>query len=256
MSENKFIKSTAFGGFDRKSVLAYIDEITAKSTKTEAELTAKLTTLTSANDDLSAQIAEFNNQISSLEGSIKDEREKMLKLTSEIDSLNSNILAQTAKINEDSREIHLKEQQTKLLMDKIETLEDKNNEYNRTLQHVGGIIAEATTSADSIIEKAMREANLIKENSLSKLSFISEEIDNFRHNVDNLRSTVSEVMTSISIRLDTLVESIDEVDVRCQKITTAFDEAVEYTISSDETQPIMQQNVIETKAWDYVAEVE
>lgn len=220
MEQNKILKSAAFGGFEKKSVLNYIDELTTKSSNMENSLNDKIKEISQANDELSKQVQDFNNIVSSLEKQLKDEREKISELTGEIDQLNLNMLEQKKTEHELKKELQINSEQNRILTDKLKIAEAKAGRFDETAINVGSLMIDAKTSAQKIIDKAMLDANDIKKTTSKNIENISSEIVEFKKDVDNLRSTVNTVVGSISSRLDMLVSSIDEIEKRCNQISS------------------------------------
>lgn len=215
MEEQILLKTSTFGGFEKKGVLSYIDEMNAKASQAQEALNHKLDEVSAARDDLTRQVSAFSEKITNLEEQLKNERVKINQLTGVINDLNSEITTQKRTVQERENEIRREQERNRQLQFKAEALEYKSRKYDEATMRVGAVLIEAKESADRILDRAKEEAAEIRATNQRNMEAISGEIESFRVDVSNLRSSIEEVMGSIALKLDGLDESIDEIENRC-----------------------------------------
>ncbi|MEF9983674.1 MAG: hypothetical protein RR806_02610 [Oscillospiraceae bacterium] len=252
MEQQNALKVTTFGGFEKKSVLSYIDEITSKSSSMENSLNEKIKEITLANDELTKQVNDFGIKMSSLERQLKDERNKIGVLTGEIDQLNLNILSQKKTEQELDKELKINIEQNKILSSKLNVAESKANKFDETAIDVGSLLIDAKSAAQKIIDKAMFDVNDIKETTNKNINNISAEVTNFKKDVDNLRCTIDDVVGSISNRLNSLIVSVEQIEKRCQAISSTIDETQKSEKVQVTDEPTEVDEVINKKTDDFI----
>lgn len=252
LEQQNALKVTTFGGFEKKSVLSYIDEITSKSSSMENSLNEKIKEITLANDELTKQVNDFGIKMSSLERQLKDERNKIGVLTGEIDQLNLNILSQKKTEQELDKELKINIEQNKILSSKLNVAESKANKFDETAIDVGSLLIDAKSAAQKIIDKAMFDVNDIKETTNKNINNISAEVTNFKKDVDNLRCTIDDVVGSISNRLNSLIVSVEQIEKRCQAISSTIDETQKSEKVQVTDEPTEVDEVINKKTDDFI----
>ncbi|MEG0899967.1 MAG: hypothetical protein RSD67_05290 [Oscillospiraceae bacterium] len=230
MKQHNVFKTSTLGGFEKKSVLHYIDELTSKSSGMENSLNDKIREITQANDELTKQVNDFGIKMSSLERQLKDERNKIGILTGEIDKLNLDLLTQKKNEHELDKELQINIEQNKILSSKLDVAEAKANRFDEAAINVGSLMIDAKSAAQKIIEKAMFDVNDIKDTTNKNISSITAEVSNFKNDINNLRGTIDDVVGSIAERLDSLVNSVEQIEKRCQILSSSFGET---TISEE-----------------------
>lgn len=249
MDEQVIFKTSTFGGFEKKGVLTYIDEMGQKTKQAQETLEQKLQEMSSARDGLAQQIATFEQKITGLEDQLRGEREKITELTGVINGLNQEITAQKRITMEKDNAIALEQEHNRQLQFKAEALEFKSRKYDETAMKVGSILVEAKQSADKMIEQAEDEALEVRKNTERSMATISGEIDSFRVDVAGLRQSIVDVMGSIAGRLDTLEQSIDEIEERCKTITFP-DGKGEAVVVLDAQEPSQEEDFFPTATSD------
>lgn len=216
MGEQVIFKTTTFGGFEKKQVLGYIDEMSEKARKAQKSLDQKLEEMNNSNNELSKQISSFEEKITGLEDQLKSERDKIKELTGMIDNLNSEIEEQKKAVFEKETAIRREADLNRQLRLKAETFEYKSNKYDDTSKQLGEILIDAKRSAQVIINGAKSEAGDIKKITEDTVASITKEIGNFKTDVSELRSTISKAMNTIYSRLDELEGSMGDIEARCE----------------------------------------
>ena len=94
MDQEGIFKTTAFGGFDKKSVLSYIDNLTEKHHALEEELRNQIAEYSKAQDSqveyiekLEAQLADAEKKLEAVAGQLEQERAMAPQTTGQFDEL-------------------------------------------------------------------------------------------------------------------------------------------------------------------------
>lgn len=149
MDNSGFLKSVSFGGFDKKDVLAYVDDLNTKIYTLEAELEEKRSTMS----EDGGSIATFDGA-EKYEEMLAKERSHSSESLAKIDTLNLTVQSLKSEIADKDIEIEK-------LSEKISDLES-NTTAQKTEEassfDIGNVFIEAKKSADKIILEAKNAA--------------------------------------------------------------------------------------------------
>ena len=162
-----------------------------QSSKEQVEvLRSEIVSITSSNSTNEATIEEYKLKISKLDDSIKENQEKLLEITSEVEKLNSKktVVSEREKYNVSDTKLHdnlvnLKENLHKIensLSELDRNISDNTNEYSELKRK----LSEETTKLNKIKEKKSNEefelSKYIKEENRIKTNIqsLEEDIDN------------------------------------------------------------------------------
>ena len=80
MEEQILFKTTALGGFEKKAVLAYIDELTAKHHAELAQKEERINSLFAEKQEASHRASESQSLVNSLTGQLQEAQKKLEEL--------------------------------------------------------------------------------------------------------------------------------------------------------------------------------
>jgi|GEM_PF-1148026 len=167
--ENQVVfKSTAFGGFDKKSVMDYVNELNVRVGENQAQLMAQMDEVNKRNGELSARLqqtearlGEARRDLQAANNELAAERKKSSDLTGLIDSLNEEvskqeqiIIGKDAELREHIRKIERIERQNSLL-------EASRREMEQASVQIGKLMLSSQSEADQIIREANSQAEVI-----------------------------------------------------------------------------------------------
>lgn len=154
-AENKAIFKTAFKGFEKKGVIEYISDLSAKSEEALAACRTEAENFKAMADDLQKKNAELMSKISAFEGI----EEELTRLKNENDSL---------KLTKDELERKVSELSKKLetdfipdksrLEDEVESLRAELEKTKSQTERDKAVIADVLIKADGIAKKFQEDA--------------------------------------------------------------------------------------------------
>jgi cell division septum initiation protein DivIVA len=185
-----FLKTVSFGGFDKKDVLAYVDELNTKIYTLEAELDEKKKLL-EASGDLGSGSEKY-------EELLRADKVKITELQTNNDSLRIQMATQVDEMAEKDREISaLKKQNT--------TLEDQLAEAKRQAAAGGG--ADAAMDLSAVFMEAQKSATTI----------VAQAKENARKMDEDAKKLANQVVDDANGKASTIVKQADE---RANRILT------------------------------------
>ncbi|MEG0615446.1 MAG: hypothetical protein RR540_06785, partial [Oscillospiraceae bacterium] len=159
MENSGFLKSVSFGGFDKKDVLAYVDDLNTKIYTLEAEVEEKRALLGEEGAAPSNFERRDDNEYEEI---IAKERTHVNELMAKIDTLNLTVQSHESALAD-------KEAEVEKYKDKISELQEQlaNAETNVVPEEnsfdIGSVFIEAKKSADKIIAEAKHAAKKMNE---------------------------------------------------------------------------------------------
>ena len=216
MDGTGFLKTVSFGGFDKKDVLAYVDELNTKIYTLEAELDEKKALLESA-------------------GGAGDNSEKYEEL----------LAADKAKItelqtNNDSLKLQMKTMEDDLAnKDKeIEALKAQNAELEEQLQEAKN---KAASSAGE--SSAMDLSNVFLEAQKTANTIVTQAKENARKMDEDAKKLANQVVDDANGKASTIVKNADE---KASKILSeAEDKSSEMRAAADKIRKQVEEEIAE-----------
>lgn len=221
MEDSGVFKSTAFGGFDKKSVLTYIDSLNEEFHEAELSYQEKLEAYEKAQESQLSHIKSLEDQIADGEGKLVavarqlEDEHKLAKqahaIISEAEAKNKAI---QKKLDDNERELQIQLERNRQLQFKLESLEYKSRKYDDFSTQIGDTLIEAKQNA----EKVMRAANIrAKEISLQAQEYMKNfytELSSFSGDAANLQKAVEEILFVLNDRVDVMQDIVRQVQQR------------------------------------------
>lgn len=213
MDTQVIFKSKMFGGFDKHEVINYIDEISSKAKQAEDNLNQKIQDMTAAGAELYRQISKFEEQISTLEKQVEDERTTIELLTSQVKNLTDDLYFY--KENADKHEIayKLECERTRKLLEENKALIERSQKYDDAAIEVGALIVEGKQSAKRIVEKAQTQAHNLQNFTRSSAQSVNVDLTSFRNELENLKRDLLKTMNHMIAKIEVLDSSAQEMAV-------------------------------------------
>lgn len=168
MEQEGIFKTTTFGGFDKKSVLTYIDALTEKHHAEEEELRGQIDEFTKAQDSQVAYIQKLESQLSEMEekldavaGQLEEERAATPQAASQINDLNQRNNELEQKLEDMERELNIQLERNRQLQYKVEGAVYKSQKYDELSSQVGDAMLLAKANADKIVAEAQQQADML-----------------------------------------------------------------------------------------------
>ena len=186
MGEAGTFKTTTFGGFDKKSVLSYIDALNEQFHAAEADYAAKLEEYARAQDSQVAHIKKLEAQLADQEGKLTAVAEQLEKergiarqaqeMISELDTQNKALQKQ---LSDSERELQIQIERGRQLQFKAESLDYKSKKYDELSGQIGDAMIEAKRNADQIIAEANGKAAQITDQAHAYMRNFYSELGSF-----------------------------------------------------------------------------
>ena len=176
MKKNTFFKRSLFGGFKREDVINYID----KKSANEA-LTSETDKYRSDNASLSISLGESTLSLNKVKAELSDSKSEYERLREE----------------------------NSLLKAENEKYQSKIERACEIESHVGGMIADAKIYKEKLIADAKNEISTISASYCSAAKEITDKIDSFTDELNDLSAGVSASLSSI---MDSLIKMSNEIE--------------------------------------------
>lgn len=199
VADQGIFKSSVFGGFDRQSVLTYVDELMAKGQEREAVLQRRVEELSEERDRLSGQVLELTQRAETFEERLKKAEEGGQDAAKK-DMRIAELEKQSARANE----------QLSLLNATLAKSEDKGRKYDAVAAQVGVVMVEAQKQADTILARARQQADDITQESIDNIYDFNKRVDDVKNGVYRLRSFAAETLQSFDEQLSRLEMAIKD----------------------------------------------
>ncbi len=209
-------KTAAFGGFDKQSVLTYIDELISKSQEREAELQRQADEASSSRDLMSSQLAELQVKVTSLEEQLSkkdeavNEREEALQKREE--QLSASQAGKDARIAELESQLAQACERVNQLQGALHQGEEKSRRYDEVTAQVGAVMLEAQKQADDIVSRARSQAEQIAKDSIDNIYDINKRVDEFKNDIYRLRSFAAETLQGLDDKMSAIDLAIKEAE--------------------------------------------
>lgn len=213
MSAEGVFKTSVFGGFDKQSVLTYVDDLISQQQEKENELQKQAEEAAGQCDDLRIQAAQLTARISELE----EEIEKGNRARAELEAENARVAElEEALLREREHSAQLEEQleQEKEHVGQLEQQIRENDEcvqkYEEVVSQVGLVMVEAQNQADVILSRARRQADTIAQEAMGHLCGLSQRVDDMQTNVGQARAFAARTLDEVDRRFADLEEALRE----------------------------------------------
>ena len=227
MESEGIFKTSVFGGFDKQSVLSYVDDLIAQQQKKEAEFKRRADALelergqfASQADDLAARLREAEERLQEAESHTQADDSAQAELREKNARLR--LLEQTLeqeRARADALEKDLREARARADAFERDLTEanERSRKYDGAITQVGLVMVEAQNQADSIVGRARAQAEDIARESMEHTTIIishrvglCRQVDEVDASVGQLRSFAARTMEDVDRRIAALEEAVRE----------------------------------------------
>lgn len=218
MADSGVFKTSAVGGFDKRSVLSYIDSMNENFRTIELEYQNKLDEFAKSQESqiayikkLESQIAQKNSECSTLQEQLSIEREKADQVKG---SSEGQAAQMQKKIMDLERDIQIQIERNRQLQFKIESVDYKSKRYDEFSTQIGDALIEAKKNAEQIVEQANVKARSIVSQAEHYMKNFQQELGSFQSDTVRLRKSIEEISYVLSDRVDIMQEIVKQVETR------------------------------------------
>lgn len=212
MENQGVFKSKIFGGFSKKDVLSYVDEMHQKAKNIEQELDNKIDALEKSNKELNIEILGYKEQILEIEQEVDSEKQKNSDLSFIIQDLKDEIEAQKRIVDTKEREISLHLESNRQLRMKNETLASKNKKFEELECQIADTMLEAKKAATVMLNEAQKKADEVTSQSTLAVADIKENIAGFRAEIAVLKSAFNAFSNAFTKQLESLESATENAE--------------------------------------------
>lgn len=195
MAGTGFLRTVNFGGFDKKDVLAYVDELNSKIYNLENELKEKNEFIQSLGE--TTPTFEGAERYESI---IAENKAKISELMGNIDTLKLEVSNLENELVEKNNEISKLKEERVMLEEKLESAKSGTSSITEASFDIGSVFIEAKHSADNIITQAKNAAKKIEEDSKS----LSQQI------IDEANAKAEEIINNAQITFNKTIADANE----------------------------------------------
>lgn len=203
-NEQVLLRTSFFGGFEKKEVLDYINKLRDQNRTLGKELEDHMLEVAAARNELSSQVSDFQGRVGEMERQLDERGDKIRDLKDMISSLQGEISAGKVARIELDRELNRQKDQNKQLALQAQTYEYKAKRYDEVSQKLGDIMLEANANAKTILEDAGAEAERIKSDAIGASKRITHELVGMRSQLADIRAQIENMITDFSDKVDEL----------------------------------------------------
>ncbi|MFV0498210.1 MAG: hypothetical protein ACK5L0_08630 [Candidatus Fimivivens sp.] len=232
-NEKVLLRTSFFGGFEKKEVLTYIDKLREQNRTMAQELTDHISEVSTARTQFSEQVSSFESKITEMEHQLEERGSKIRELTGTVDSLRNEVSQQKLRQIEREKDLQQQKDQNRQLVVQLQNYEYKAKRYEDVSTQLGEIILEANQRAADTVEQAQEQAAHIKQNAITASRKITAEVSLMRNEISNVRVQLEDLMSNFTTRLDEVDQML--IDIVPSGADDAIDEGAQAAKAEKET---------------------
>lgn len=224
MDGTGFLKTVSFGGFDKKDVLAYVDELNTKIYTLEAELDEKKALLESSGGTDGETASKYEELLAADKNKITELQTNNGSLKLQIKSVEDEIAIKNNEIEELKKRTSELEDQLQEAKNKIasgtgvvdHSAVDLSNVFIEAQKTANTIVSQAKENAKKMDEDAKKLANQVVDDANSKASTIVKNADDKANRIltdaedksSEMRAAAEAIKTSVSADINDIQSNI------------------------------------------------
>lgn len=209
--EKVLLRTSFFGGFEKKEVLTYIDKLRKQNRTMAQELAEHISEVSTARNQLSEQVSSFEAKITEMERQLEERGGRIRDLTGTVESLRNEVSQQKLRQIEREKDLQQQKDQNRQLVVQLQNYEYKAKRYEDVSAQLGEIILEANQRAADTVAQAQAQAEQIKKNAVTASQKITAEMSLMRNEISTVRTQLEDLMKSFTARLDEIDHMLLEI---------------------------------------------
>ena len=235
--------TATFGGYNKKSVLRYFDDIKKKEKMAQEEHAKQL-----AQKD--AESRGLLERIQTLEAAASKILEHKTALENTIVELRQELERQRGVAAQYEQQLREQEESRRQLMSHSENLDSKSKKYDEAMAQIGGAFMEARRGADKILKDAEVKAEQITQQAKESVRGLVIRVGGFKQDIGTLRQTMQGTLSEMTRRLNELDQSIDKL---CTSVEVQVSgNAPEFVANQEEPEQAWGDEALE-RVWEEIA---
>jgi|GEM_PF-5288295 len=206
------LKTSFFGGFDKREVLSYIDSLREENAAAQTSLDRELQEVTAARNELSAQIGGFQKKLSEMEQQLSERTARADQMTDRVKDLEQRLTESKKETDKAGLALRLQEEQNRVLSERVQRSEEKAQRYVEVSEQLGDILLSARHEADTVVSRALGEAERIRGDVAATGKRMSESLSDMKADLEEMRAQMIELSERLSLRVAEIEAILEWID--------------------------------------------
>lgn len=204
VSNEGVFKSSVFGGFKKKDVLKYVNDINRRNVEEIKGYEERIESINVEKNDFAALLFQKDDSIKSMENSLHERDIKIKELQDMLDNMQNDLTKYKSILRKKELEYQLQVEKTRQLECKVEALHFKGARYDEINKKIGETFTEAKRQADVIVENAQKETCQIVDDTKKSMAIVYQTIINFKDEVFTLRKSLERFCIDLNGKIDNI----------------------------------------------------
>lgn len=213
--DNIKMRTSAFGGFNKNDVLAYIDALSRKYKSVESGLNDKISNLTTSRESLAAQVDDFSARIAALEEACAAAQATAEKNKAEREAARS-------ELSELRRKSVILEVENNKLKSQISSAETAATEIRQEKEKIADAIMDARKNAQFIMNSARDEAVAKIRDAEEEINGLHNKVGGFISDVEDMKRSMAEMLRRVESNVNDITSRLDELHKEVFKIDNSL----------------------------------
>lgn len=219
MESKGIFKTSIVGGFEKESVLAYLEELSSSNAKLLEEKENEIESLLEQKSQKETEADSLLLQINELKLSLDNEIEEKKSMIMDISRLKSEV----EKIRQQARKFEneniLLAEKYKQLQHKHEDLSQREHDFNDTSVKLGSLLLEAQKTAETIVKNANTKSDEIKKDTKREIRDTISKLEIFKDDFESMKSDIQGILAVMGNKINEIDVSIESTLKKSKKIT-------------------------------------
>ncbi len=224
MAENVIFQTKTFGGFDKKSVLEYIDKAAEQARKKEEEFNKQLSQMQQKNKELEEEKDTLTQQL-------EDSGEKNQELSQMLEKIEKELSACKQERDTQNEKMAQAVKQNLELKNALSLHKEKSRKYDEISSRLSETILHAQKTAEEMVEEAKAAASKITCQNQQDCEDVRKKMKRFQKEVSDLKYCIGEAFASLDKQMALLTEAVD-------KVAGSLDEEIEPQKAEESPSPL------------------
>lgn len=209
------MRTSAFGGFNKNDVLAYIDALSRKYKSVESNLNNKISELSSSREALASQVGDFSSRIALLEEACANAQAAAEKSRAAHEAARN-------EVSELRRKTVILEVENNKLKNQISTTENSAAELRHEKEKIADAIMDARKNAQFIMNSARDEAVSKIRDAEEEINGLHNKVGGFISDVEDMKRSMAEMLRRVESNVNDITSRLDELHKEVFKIDNSL----------------------------------
>lgn len=213
--DNVKIRTSAFGGFNKNDVLAYIDALSKKAKTVEQKLEEKITTLSGSRENLASQVNEFSARIAELEDACSQAQQQVQQAKVESEAAKN-------EVSELRRKAGYLEVENSKLRSQINTVQASEKNLQEEKAKIADVIIDARKNAQLIMDSARDDAVMKIHEAEEEVNSLHNKVGSFIREVEGMKRSMAEMLRNVEGNVNEITLKLEELHKEVYRIDNSL----------------------------------